>query len=185
VRFLRKEDGEPNMRKSKREISDTIQIAAVLEGCDTIRVGVADGGEVYIVPVSFGYAVSEGKISVFFHGALEGRKYDLLKKRPRVCVEADRCFGFMENGHGGLTCDYESVIGWGYADLLGGDEAKKGIRLLLEHCGFPDYRCSPDVTAMTAVFRVELDTVTGKRRNLRTEKQISSPAGASDLTQRR
>lgn len=155
------------MRKAKREIADLEQIAAVLGRCDTVRIGIADGAEAYVVPVSFGCEISGGKIAVYFHGARDGRKFALLEKNPRVCVEADRCLGFVENGRGGLTCDYESVIGWGNAALLEGVEAERGIRLLLAHCGFPDYRCSPEVTAITAVFRVELDTVSGKRRNLR------------------
>jgi len=167
VFFKKETSGVTDMRKAKREITEPEQIAAVLSRCDTIRIGVLDGAEPYVVPVSFGYELTGGKISVYFHGALEGRKFDLLKTGPRVCVEADRCLGFVENGHGGLTCDYESVIGWGDAELLQGGAAEKGIRLLLAHCGFPEFCCSPEVTAITAVFRVTLDTVRGKHRNLR------------------
>ena len=154
------------MRKAGREIKDFDEIVDVISRCDTIRLGINDAGVPYIVPVSFGYEVLSGKIAVYFHGAKAGRKVELLKSSPRVCVEADLCHGFPANGRGGYTCDYESVIGNGFVELLDGEEAEKGIRLLMEHCGFPAQGCPEDAMAITAVNRVILDEVSGKRRNL-------------------
>ena len=151
------------MRKANREITEFSELLALLEKCDTIRLGMVDEGEAYIVPVSFGYEARDGRISVYFHGAVAGRKFELLKTRPRVCVEADVCNGFVENG-GGVTCDFESLIGWGNAELLGGAEAEKGLRLLLEHCGLGKSVCGADAMPITAVHRVVFDTLTGKRR---------------------
>jgi hypothetical protein len=55
------------------------------------------------------------------------------------------------------------VIGFGAASLADGDEAERGIALLLEHCGFGgmDYDRSP--LAVTAVYKIELESFTGKR----------------------
>ena len=155
------------MRKADRQITDLNEIADILQRCDTIRIGISDEQAPYIVPVSFGYALKDGRISVFFHGAFEGRKAELLKHNPVVCVEADLCHGFVEHDHGGLTCDYESVIGYGTARLLEGEQKEEGLRLLLEHCGTPNYKCTPEVTAVTAVTGIELDSVCGKRRFVR------------------
>ena len=107
-----------------------------------------------------------GKLAVYFHGAKAGRKAELLKSLPRVCVEADICHGFPANGHGGYTCDYESVIGCGTIELLEGGEAAKGIRLLLEHCGAFAEACPAEAMAVTAVHRVVLTEIAGKCRNL-------------------
>ena len=152
------------MRKADREIMCFDEIVDVISRCDTIRLGISDGDAPYIVPVSFGYEMLEGKIAVYFHGAKAGRKAELLRSLPRVCVEADLCHGFPENGNGGYTCDYESVIGYGIVELLSGEEAEKGVRLLMEHCGFPAQGCPGDAMAITAVNRVILDEVAGKRR---------------------
>ena len=152
------------MRKADREITNFDEIVELLSRCDTIRLGISDGGTPYIVPVSFGYEVLGGKIAVYFHGALAGRKAELLRSLPRVCVEADLCHGFPENGNGSYTCDYESVIGYGAVERLSGEEADKGVRLLMEHCDFPAHGCTEDVMAITAVNRVILDEVCGKRR---------------------
>lgn len=154
------------MRKAGREIKEFDEIVDVLSRCDTIRLGISDADAPYIVPLSFGYEVLEGKIAVYFHGAKAGRKAELLKTLPRVCVEADLCHGFPENGRGGYTCDFESVIGYGFVELLEGEEAVKGVRLLNEHCGIQAEACPPEAMAVTAVNRVVLDEVVGKRRNL-------------------
>ena len=154
------------MRKAEREITSFEEIAEVLSHCDTIRIGISDVDAPYIVPLSFGYEVLDGKIAIYFHGAKAGRKAELLRSLPRVCMEADICHGFVDNGRGGYTCDYESVIGYGTVELLEGAEAEKGIRLLLEHCGITAEACPAEAMAVTAVHRVILDELSGKRRNL-------------------
>ena len=154
------------MRKAQREITNLEEIADVLPRCDTVRIGINDAGLPYIVPLSFGYEILNGKIAVCFHGAKAGRKAELLRSLPRVCVEADLCHGFVDNGRGGYTCDYESVIGYGNVELLEGAEAEKGIRLLLEHCDIQAEACPAEAMAVTAVNRVILDEISGKHRNL-------------------
>ena len=154
------------MRKAQREITNLEEIADVLSRCDTVRIGINDAGLPYIVPLSFGYEILNGKIAVYFHGAKAGRKAELLRSLPRVCVEADLCHGFVDNGRGGYTCDYESVIGYGNVELLEGVEAEKGIRLLLEHCDIQAEACPAEAMAVTAVNRVILDEISGKHRNL-------------------
>ena len=154
------------MRKADREIKNFDEIVDVISRCDTIRLGISDVEAPYIVPLSFGYEVLSGKLAVYFHGAKAGRKAELLRSLPRVCVEADLCHGFPANGRGGYTCDYESVIGYGNVELLEGAEAEKGIRLLLEHCGIHAEACPEEAMAITAVNRVVLDEISGKRRNL-------------------
>ena len=154
------------MRKAEREIKNLEEIADVLSRCDTVRIGINDAGMPYIVPLSFGYEILDGKIAIYFHGAKAGRKAELLRLLPRVCMEADLCHGFVDNGRGGYTCDYESVIGYGTVELLEGAEAEKGSRLLLEHCDIQAEACPAEAMEVTAVNRVILDEISGKHRNL-------------------
>lgn len=158
------------MRKNDREITRFEEIVALVERCDTLRLGIADDQAPYVVPVSFGYEVVDGKIVLYFHGAVAGKKYELLQKNPRICVEGDLSHGYKDNGHGGVTCDYESFIGYGDVELLTGAEADKGIERLMAHCGFPEYACTPEVMAFTAVYRIKADEIAGKRRFLRPER---------------
>jgi nitroimidazol reductase NimA-like FMN-containing flavoprotein (pyridoxamine 5'-phosphate oxidase superfamily) len=152
------------MRKAEREIRDFEEIVRLVERCDTIRLGLLDDGAPYIVPLSFGYEVADGKITLYFHGAAEGRKVGLIARNKRVCVEGDLCHGFVDNGRGGITCDYESFIGYGDCVSVSGEEAEKGIALLMAHCGHPEFSCPPEVMAITAVYKTVLDEVAGKHR---------------------
>jgi hypothetical protein len=62
-----------------------------------------------------------------------------------------------------ITTEYESVIGFGKAVLAGGDEAIKGLDLILAHCGFAGFEYDHAVADVTRVYRVELYEVIGKR----------------------
>jgi len=152
------------VRRAEQEITSFEEIVQLIERCDTVRLGLADGGTPYVVPLSFGYEVRDGKVWLYFHGAKEGRKHEMIARNPRACVEGDLCHGFVDNGRGGITCDYESFIGYGDCALVSGAEAEKGIARLMEHCGFPEVHCPPEVMDITGVYRVRLDEIAGKRR---------------------
>ena len=68
------------MRRSDREITDISQIKAFIQKESIMRIGLYDEGEVYIVPVNYGYDFENDKHVFYFHGAKAGRKYELAKK---------------------------------------------------------------------------------------------------------
>jgi nitroimidazol reductase NimA-like FMN-containing flavoprotein (pyridoxamine 5'-phosphate oxidase superfamily) len=152
------------MRRSDREITNFNKIADVLNRADTIRLGLHDEPYPYVVPLSFGFDVADGKITVYFHGAKEGLKHELIAANPRVCVEADIFHRYTE-APGSVTTEYESVIGFGLCERASGDEAVHGLDLLLTHCGFHGFEYDKTATvAATAIYKVTLERVTGKRR---------------------
>ncbi len=77
------------MRRQDREVKDFDKITATIEGCDCCRLGLNDDGQVYIVPMNFGFKVQNNNIVLYFHGASEGRKIDILKRNPHVGFEMD------------------------------------------------------------------------------------------------
>ena len=151
------------MRKSERQIQHFEEILDVIKRCDTLRIGIQDTPYPYIVPVSFGFAVEEGRLVFYFHGAKEGKKHTLLAKNANVCIEADICHSFIKTGRS-ATCVYESVIGYGTAEIVTGEEAEKGIRLLLIHCGFQDMKYDTKVLDKMYVYKITVENITGKRR---------------------
>lgn len=152
------------MRHADREIVRIDEIAEIFERADTLRVGIHGGDYPYVVPVSYGWELVDGVIAVYFHGARQGMKYELLRKDPWVCVEVDLLRGYVPNGSS-YTADYLSAIGFGVAESLTGADAVHGMKLLLRHCNAPEEgaeRCiERDVTEMT---RVVLKQISGKRR---------------------
>ncbi len=152
------------MRRKEREITDRNEIFDVLRRCDTVRIAMQGGRYPYVVPVSFGMEIIDGKAVIYFHCAKEGMKLDLLEKNPRVCVEGDIFIKTETTGHG-ITARYESVIGFGECVFVTDtDEMIRGLKLLTEHYGFFDYpldRCRG--IDHLKVGKIVLDEITGKR----------------------
>lgn len=152
------------MRRHDRAITDFEDIRALIEGCDTIRVGFSDGNVPYIVPLSFGFETKNGEFTFYVHGAKEGRRHELAKKTPYVCVEADLLRSYVEKSGGSLTADYKSFIGWGEMSEVSGEEAVKGLELLCRHCGFSSMSCSDAVVNATCVEKITIREFTAKER---------------------
>ncbi|MDE5879470.1 MAG: pyridoxamine 5'-phosphate oxidase family protein [Desulfovibrio sp.] len=151
------------MKRKEREIRDFSAIVDVLRRCGTIRLGLRNGDFPYVVPVSFGLEVVDGKAVVYFHSTPAGLKAACLEKDAHVCVEAD-IFYKVEPTKIGITARYESVIGFGVAAPVEGEEKLHGLRTLVEHYGYDDYpldRCRG--LKNTVVYKVVLTELTGKR----------------------
>lgn len=107
------------MQRKEREITD------ILRRTETIRLGLNGNPYPYVVPLSFGYEVKDGKIIIYVHGATESFKHELLVKDNHVCVEAD-IFHRYAHTEQSVTTEYESVIGFGKAETFTNEEAVKG-----------------------------------------------------------
>ena len=150
------------MRRKDREVTEFSEITDILRRADTIRLGLHDEPYPYIVPLSFGFEAEGGVITLYFHGAKEGLKHDLIGKNGHVCVEADIFHRYYEHA-GSITTEYESFIGFGRIELAVGEDAEKGIDLLLDHCGFSEYQYDHKALDVTAVYKITLSSFTGKR----------------------
>jgi len=73
------------MRRKDKEMTDPEAIASVIQKSTVCRLGMSDDNQPYVIPMSFGY--QDG--AVYFHCAPEGRKIEILRKNPRVCIEFD------------------------------------------------------------------------------------------------
>jgi len=151
------------MRRDDKEIVDREELHRILDEAMVVRLGMLDGERPYVVPLNF---AREGD-DLWFHGAMSGRKLDCLRAAPTVCVEAD---SLIKLHTGPSACDdwtshYESVIGFGAADIVE-DEATKlhGLRAIMrKYSGRDDWEFAVESVKRTVVVRVRLDSLTGKR----------------------
>lgn len=152
------------MRRDDREVKDLSEIYDILQKCDTISLGLNDNGTPYVIPMTFGCELKDGKITVYLHCAGEGRKWDILQRGGTVCVEAHLYYRVERTDRGGITAKYESVIGTGCAVRLTEREDKVGaFKVMLAHynnSGFPVASCNG--LSRSEVFAVTLDEVSGK-----------------------
>ncbi len=152
-----------SMRRTEREVTSIESIFDILSRSTVVRIAMNDEKHPYVIPMTFGPEYVDGKIIIYFHSALEGHKNDLLRKDENVTVEADLYYRTEETGIG-ITAKYESVIGTGKAERLTETKDKvHGLKIILDHysrSGFPVESCKG--LSKCDVFRITLDTVTGK-----------------------
>jgi len=151
------------MRKANREIKDKAAIRAIMEEALVCRIGLSDNGAPYVVPMNFGL----GENCLYLHCAAEGRKLDILRKNDRVCFEMDL---LREIKQGPASCGwgahFESVIGFGRAVIVEAPAEKRAaLDRIMDHYGARGpYAYPDDILARTVIIRIEIESVTGKRR---------------------
>ena len=124
------------MRRKDREVTDPAKIKEIINASETIRIGYYDNGEVYIVPVNFGYTEEAGSYTFYFHGANAGRKYELSKNGCNVGFEMESSANVVINDEISChsTCLFHSVIGNGKISLVTNlDEKEKSLNIILNH----------------------------------------------------
>ena len=155
------------MRRKDREVAAPEEIAAILEKCPVGHLALSDEDRAYVVPLNLAWRTADGKMTLYFHCAKEGRKIDLIRKNPNACFEADCSFSLVK---GSSACRwsalFESVIGEGRAALVDDPEEKReALDLLMKRYGFegtPVY--GPAELAEVMVIRLELDEISAKRK---------------------
>lgn len=168
------------MKPRKREVKEMDDVLGILARCSTVRIGMYDGEMPYVVPVSFGMEVRDGLPVIYFHCGKRGLKVDVLAEHPEVCVEADIFYGY-ELLKRGIDTRYESVVGFGKCTLAEGEERIRGLELLCEHCGYAGHPVDVCLgLPITNVFKVEVESITGKRTLPELWKQAGNGAPCFD-----
>ena len=155
------------MRRKDREITDRSTILSIVRHCELLHLGLHDPDDPmypYVVPVNFAPEDKDGTLYLYFHGARDGRKFDLMQ-RTGVCSFTMECNAAVETvpEHRDITTRYESVMGKGKLRLLDGDEAIHALQLIVD---FPavsrGFDWNRDVLPRTAVWEISVTEMTGK-----------------------
>ncbi len=154
------------MRRKDREIKDRAEIIEVMRRCDICRLGLMDGEYAYILPLNFGMEDEDGKVTLYFHSAVQGHKVDLLEEGGKASFEMDTRHELEydeERGH--CTFYFESVMGRGVIHILGEDEKFAALEKLMDHY-HPGMKAYFNTAAMprTLVYTLEVTEMSGKRK---------------------
>lgn len=155
------------MRRNDREITDKTIIEQFIAKEQIIRIAFYDNGDLYIVPLNYGYTYENEKYVFYFHGAKAGRKYELSKASPNVGFEIDGAYELLEAD---AACDYsakfQSVIGTGRLSIIEDDEEKiKGLNALMNHIsGKAKWDYSKEMVDAVAVYRLEAEKLSCKAK---------------------
>ncbi len=82
------------------------------------RLGCLSDGRVYVVPITYAY---DGEC-VYAHSG-DGMKLRAMRANPEVCFEVEQVDDLAR---------WRSVIAWGTYEELRGDEATRGMHVLIE-----------------------------------------------------
>lgn len=151
------------MRRKDREVTDFEEIIKIMEQCDVCRLALHDGDYPYILPLNFGMQVEDGQIALYFHGALEGKKYELMKRDNRAGFEMD-CDHVLLPGEGcNCAMTYQSVIGTGLLEILPEEEKEQALIILMKHYHKKDFSFNKAGMSKTTVFKLTVNYLTAKR----------------------
>ena len=123
------------MRRADREITDINEKVDLIKKCKVCRIGLSENNMPYIIPLNYGYNFDNNILTLFFHSATEGKKFDIIKSNNNACFEIDCDTRLIEAE---TACDYgyafRSIIGFGKIMILeDADEKINGLNQIMKH----------------------------------------------------
>lgn len=149
------------MRRNDRQMAQAEAEALLLDGEYGVLAVLGDEDYPYAVPLS--YAYEDGVI--YFHSAMEGHKLDGLRRHSKVSFSV---VGDTEALPGKFSTNYESVIAFGQAVELEGEEKQIALMALIRKYA-PAFlekgeRYVNHSGKDSIVVKVTIDHMTGKAR---------------------
>ena len=156
------------MTKRELQITDLNEIKAILDTAKVLHLGLAVNNEPYVVPMNYGYTMEDGKLVLYLHSALRGRKLDMIRANSSVFFELDCDLTPFE---GEKPCQYglaySSVMGRGTARIVEDvEEKKKAMSILMKTQTEKDFSFEDRLVSIVAVIRIDVLEYTAKHRPL-------------------
>ena len=154
------------MTKRERQITDRKQVLEILDKAKVLHLGLCADNEPYVVPMNYGYTRENGKLVMYLHSAVRGKKLDMIRANPRVFFEIDCDLVPFESE---LPCQYglsySSVMGKGIAHIVDDvEEKKKAMSILMKTQTGKDFSFEDRLVSIVAVVRIDVSEYTAKRR---------------------
>ena len=156
------------MTKRERQITDEKQILDILDTAKILHLGLSVDNEPYVVPMNYGYTMEDGKLVLYLHSAVRGKKLDMIRENPRVFFEMDCDLTPFE---GKVPCQYglaySSLMGRGTAQIVEDvEEKKKAMSILMKTQTGKDFSFEDRLVSVVAVIRIDVEAYTAKHRPL-------------------
>ena len=156
------------MTKRERQVTDPAQIAHILDTGKVLHLGLAVNNEPYVVPMNYGYTMEDGKLVLYLHSALQGKKLGMMRTNPNVFFEIDCDLMPFE---GRVPCQYglvySSIMGRGTARIVENvEEKKQAMSILMKTQTGKDFAFEDRLVSIVAVIRIDVEEYTAKHRPL-------------------
>ena len=122
------------LTKRENRVTDPTEIIRILDTAKVLHLGLSVNDEPYVVPMNYGYTMEEGRLVLYLHSALRGKKLDMIRANPKVFFELETDLVPFE---GKVACQYglaySSVMGRGTARIVEDvEEKKKAMSILMK-----------------------------------------------------
>ena len=156
------------LTKRERQVTDPAQITRILDEGKVLHLAMAVDNEPYVVPMNYGYTMEEGKLVIYLHSAMKGKKLDMIRKNPKVFFSVD-CDRMPFEGK--LPCQYglvySSVMDSGTAQIVEDVEEKmQAMTVLMKTQTGKDFTFNDRLVSIVAVIRIDVEEYTAKHRPL-------------------
>lgn len=154
------------LTRRERLVTDRDKILEILDKAKVMHLGMVDGDEPYIVPMNYGYTFEDEKLTIWLHGALRGRKYDLIRKNSKVCFEMECDLVPFE---GDVACrygiSYSSLMGRGIAHIIEDvSEKQKALSILMKTQTDKHFEFNEKLASVVGIIRIDVIDYTAKHR---------------------
>lgn len=157
------------MRRTDREVTERSAILEIIDRCDCLHLALMDDGYPYVIPLNFGFEDDGGRLVLYFHGAKEGKKLELIKNDGRAAFSMS-CAHEMIPGKVACasTFKYMSVCGRGVVSMVDGDERMHALSVIMAHYDRENSHVFEEKHANSvAIFRMDVESFTGKSRQVK------------------
>ena len=156
------------LTKREARVTDPAQITHILDTAKVLHLGLSVNDEPYVVPMNYGYTMEEGKLVLYLHSAVKGRKLDMMRTNPKVFFSID-CDRMPFEGR--VPCQYglvySSIMGRGTATIVEDvEEKKQAMTILMKTQTGKDFTFEDRLVSIVAVIRIDVAEYTAKHRPL-------------------
>ena len=153
------------VRRHEKTISQPDKIIYILEKGRICRLAMVEGQTPYLVPLSYGYADE----TLYFHSAHRGRKISVMRQNPHVWFEITIDTAVKSAAK---PCDwgveFQCVMGDGVVHWIESEKEKiAALSVIMEQQAGTKaetpFIFRPKAMARTTVFKVIIDTISGKK----------------------
>ncbi len=156
------------LTRREKLITDIDTVIGILDKSKVLHLGLVDGDEPYVVPMNYGYTFENDKLTLWLHGATQGRKYDIIRKNPKVFFEME-CD--LQPFEGDVACkyglSYTSLMGRGTAVIVeDSGEKQDALTFLMKAQTGKDFEFNEKLASVVGIIRIDVIDYTAKHRPL-------------------
>jgi nitroimidazol reductase NimA-like FMN-containing flavoprotein (pyridoxamine 5'-phosphate oxidase superfamily) len=144
-----------------RRVMNKSEIEEILMKAKVGRLGMCLNDKPYLVPISFVYHNNK----IYFHSANKGKKIDIMKKNPSICLQVDESNLVPNSDPCEFTFHYRSVIVFGTVRFLQ-DTKEKLVALRAMMNKYDRHHTAKPLNLLMAknvvVGEISIQTITGK-----------------------